>query len=107
MNNIREILQKIAPKKLETVLNVFVLLWQKQARHPEWETPGLGIYLKQGQYLAGEVIQVDFQLELLGLRVGQEADSLHLTVVPFKEIAAFTLLHLEKCPEFVTELSAF
>ncbi|NJL12073.1 MAG: hypothetical protein HC913_03055 [Microscillaceae bacterium] len=89
------------------MLNAYALLWQKQAQHPDWEVPGLGLYLKQGQYLAGEVIQLDFQLELLGLRVGQEAESLHLTIVPFKEIAAFTLLHLEKCPEFVAELSAF
>ncbi len=106
MENIHQILAQFNPKKLETVLETFVYIWQAQTQDTSLKTPGLGIYLQNGAFLAGEVVQVNFPAELIGLRVGKEAEGLHIHIIPFREVQSFSLHHLEHCEAFVANLAA-
>jgi hypothetical protein len=104
MENIHQILAQFTPKKLEIVLETYVSMWQKQAEDTSLRMPSLGVYLRNGAFLAGEVVQVNFPSDLLGLRVGKEPEELHIHIIPLREIQSFSLHHLEHCAEFVAEL---
>lgn len=105
MENIAEILAQFSPKKLEIVLKTFVAVWQKQTRDTSIQTPHLGLHLSNGRFLMGELVQIDFPTELIGLRTGNQEESLDIHIIPFRNVEAYSLHHLQHCQVFVEVLA--
>ncbi len=105
MENIAETLAQFSPKKLEIVLQTFVAVWQQQAKDTSIQTPHLGLHLRNGQFLVGELVQIDFPAELIGLRTGNPEESLDIHIIPFRSVEAYSLHHLEHCQAFLKTLA--
>ncbi len=105
MDNIAEILAQFSPKKLEIALKTFVTVWQQQAKDTSIQAPHLGLHLCNGQFLVGELVQVDFPTEMIGLRTGNAEESLNIHIISFRNIEAYSLHHLEHCQVFVQLLA--
>lgn len=105
MENIAEILAQFSPKKLEVVLKTFVAIWQQQIKDTSIQTPHLGLHLSNGQFLVGELVQIDFPAELIGLRMGNHEESLDIHIIPFRKVEAYSLHQLQHCQIFVKALA--
>jgi hypothetical protein len=96
MPNITELLKKLAPQSLTTVLETYINTWQEGGN-----TPFITLFLTQGSQITGEIIHISFEMEQLTLRTTEAENQLDVLFVHFEHIQAFKLHQLEKCEVFV------
>lgn len=97
----KEILEKLAPKPFNRVMEAYVQTWLHSGKDNEIAVPLITLYLLQGGIVYGEVIHIDFELGMLTLRDHDIQEALDVYYVDFKSVHTFMLHQLERCTEFV------
>ena len=97
---IEELLQKMAPKSLDIVLEAYIKTWEGSNS----ATPHTTLFLGTQQKVKGELIHIDFEESMLSLRLDDDSQHLQVAFINFREVKHFILHELENFPHFLEEL---
>jgi hypothetical protein len=100
-----DLLQKLAPHKLDKVMRAYVKIWASNNQNEYQATPLISVYLSNGQVVSGEIIHIDLEDRMLSLRLLPEAQNLDVMFLSFDLIQTWVLHNLQQCPGFVDELA--
>ena len=97
---IEELLQKMAPKSLDIVLEAYIKTWESTNSG----TPHISLFLDSQQKIKGEIIHIDFEESMLSLRLDDDSQHLQVAFINVRGIKHFILHELENFPHFLEEL---
>lgn len=98
-------LNSFAPKKIETILLVYLKIKQRQTENMEIKLPLATLFLSNGTQINGRVSDCDLSQNLLSFAVNISEGSTDICYMRINQIAAITLHDLNLCPEFLRELN--
>lgn len=102
---IQELLQKMAPKSIDIVLEAFIKTWEAATQQElNVGTPHLTLLLDTQYKIKGELIHIDFEESMLSLRLDDDSQHLQVAFINYREVKHFILHELENYPEFLEEL---
>ncbi|MDX2303641.1 MAG: hypothetical protein NW226_12625 [Microscillaceae bacterium] len=100
----QDILQKLAPKSLDIILEAYIKTWESASEGKDHKTPHITFFLDINQKIKGELIHIDFEESMLSMRLDEDHQHLQVAFIYFRGIKHFILHELENYPNFIEEL---
>lgn len=96
---------QIMPQSMLDIFETYLVLKQLRKEEPDVKLPLVTLHMSNGTELEGDILSCDFSSNTLVFMKTGQTNTKNISFIDIKKINFVSLKDLDRCPEFLNELS--